>query len=127
MIKFEGVKEELLYRKLVFISFFNDFKSWSKIIYNGWPQRHMPIGYGLGIGILFLLNHFFVGLNDATKFMFASGATFIGCQLYEWGQQSGRIIEAKEKFESDKDVLAGWLPSLLGIGTCLYILNHYIN
>lgn len=115
--------------KEIFIGFFKDCKTKKVRLEKGWDNRHFPVGLILGF-IMLLLIHFFPnnGINFLTKFMFSSFLCLIGCKLLELYQaRKEKFITDKQLFESNKDVVAGWLACNLGSITaiiCIVIVNY---
>lgn len=115
------IKQKLQYLAKIFKSIFQDIKSKEQIKFNRW-HLHIPIGFIIGIIVHLILNLTYVGIPIVFKFILSAFATFWGLWLFEFLQRTGRIIDEKEKFESEKDLFAGWIPSLIGIIITIIIL-----
>ena len=117
------MKEKLKYLGKAFKSFLSDLKSLDKIIYNKW-YKHMPIGFILGFGIYYLFRDGLVDTDLIMEYVIKLFVPIFGtlflCIAWEFKQQWGRIIEEKERFESIKDIIAGFIPGV--IGTIISIL-----
>ena len=82
------------------------------LLKNRW-HLHIPIGI-LIYGTIFLLITILPnnGLNQATIHLLSTILCFIGVSIFEFSQQGGRIIEQKERIESNKDALVS-VPTIL--------------
>jgi len=103
-------------------SIVSDFKSWEKIIYNNW-HKHVIIGLILGVVCSTILNLTFAGVPFIAKIIICAVCTFIVCLGFEFVQQGSRIIDEKERFESNKDLLVGFIASLISIIINLIIIK----
>ncbi len=102
-------------------SILSDLKSWDKILINRW-HLHAPIGYALGLVLMFFM---FEMLQDTGAFFTIFAPSFIGFAglwLFELAQQGNRIIDEKERFESNKDLFVGWIPLVFGVLTMFLYL-----
>lgn len=91
-----------------------DLNSKEIIIKNNW-HKHIPIGIVLNI-VIYLLIYFIPnnGITHLTIFTLSTILTFMCCFVFELFQQRGRIIDKKERIESNKDLLVS-VPLILVI------------
>lgn len=116
------MKEKLKYLIDIHKSIFKDCKSRAQFLYNNWHE-HLIGGLLLGAVAAFLLNFLYGDMIVWQKIILTSFATFVFCLLIEIGQQYGRTIEPEETFESNKDLLMGFYPSLLTLIITLLLLK----
>ena len=116
------MKEKIKYLIDIHKSIFKDCKSKAQFLYNNW---HWHSGGGLILGAVaaFLLNFLYGDMVVLEKIILTSFATFIFCLSIKVGQQYGRMIEPEERFESYKDLLVGFYPSLITLIVTLLLLK----
>lgn len=116
------MKEKIKYLVDIHKSIFKDCKSKAKFLYNNWDEHSLG-GLLLGGIAAFLLNFLYGDMVVWQKMILTSFATFFVCLSIEWGQQIGRTIEPEERFESYKDLLVGFYPSLITLIVTLLLLK----
>jgi len=116
------MKEKIKYLIDIHKSIFQDCKSKAQILYNNWDE-HFLGGLLLGAVAAFLLNFFYGEMIVIQKILITTFATFSCCMLVEWFQQYGRTIQPEETFESYKDLLVGFYPSLLSLIITLLLIK----
>ena len=85
-------------------SIIKDLDSWKVIKERGW-HKHIPLGvlfYGL---TLFVLSFTFEGVPLLIDLFISNFVYFIGVKVFEAIQSRDRIMEAPERFESEKDAI----------------------
>ena len=95
-------------------SILSDLKSWKQIKINRW-HLHAPIAFVIGLALMFFMHGI---LKDTGVFLNLFAPSFIGFAglwLFELAQQGNRIIDEKERFESNKDLFLGWAFLVFGV------------
>ena len=104
--------------KKLFISIWNDCKSWQKIKVNRW-HLHAPIAFVSGWFLYGLLHDSIFDLYEASQMFFRlfipSFLGLIALAGFEAFQGKGRIIGELERFESNKDLIVGEIFLILGV------------
>ena len=99
-------------------SILTDLKSWEQIKFNRW-HLHAPIAFVIGCGLFWLLGDritdIYIFSKVLLKIFVPSFLGFVGLWLFELAQQNGRFIDAKERFESNKDLFVGEFFLILGV------------
>ena len=116
------MKEKIKYLIEIHKSIFQDCKSKAQILYNNWDE-HLLGGIILGSVGSFLLNFLYGNMVVWQKITLTSILAFMACLGVEWLQQYGRTIEPEETFESYKDLLVGFYPSLVTLIITLLLLK----
>ena len=104
----------------------NDLKDKYKFVINRW-HLHIPIGIAIYIALFYILNLTFDGIPFVVKHIITTILDFIGCGLFELYQQRGRIIDEKERIESNKDLLVSVPPILIIMMLIGFIRNGKDN
>jgi hypothetical protein len=85
-------------------------------------HKHIPIGITLYILVYIIVSLLPGGLSSIPKHVITTFLVFFGCSLFEIGQQGSRLIDAPEKFESNKDAIVS-TPTILIIIVILKLLK----
>ena len=109
----------------VFLSCLKDIKNKQNMVKNGW-QRHVPIGLAMGICLGYITNNSFNN-GEALWFQFFVPIFISFCICWGFERVQGIYASYKDKsrpnqFDSDKDVLIGWIPSIISIIITLLFL-----
>jgi hypothetical protein len=75
-------------------------------------HKHIPIGIAAYILVYVIISVIPGSLPFLAKHFVVSFLVFIGCKLFEGGQQGKRFIKEPERFESNKDAIVS-TPTLL--------------
>jgi len=109
----------------VFLSCLKDMKSKQKMIKNGW-HRHVPVGLVLGAFLAYVTNNSF---NNGEALWFQYFVPIFTSFCICWGFERVQGMYANYKgherapqLDSDKDVLVGWIPSIISIIITLLFL-----
>ena len=85
-------------------SIIKDLDSYDVIKQRGW-LKHIPLGVLFYTITLFILTFTFSGVPLLVDLFISNFVYFIGVKVFEALQTKGRIIEAPERFESEKDAI----------------------
>lgn len=119
------IMDKINYIKEVFKSCLEDLKSKKVMKKNGW-YRHVPVGIVMGILIAFF-THITFKNGEALWFQYFVPifTSFCICWGFERIQGMYANYMGKERapqLDSDKDVLIGWIPSIISIIITLLFL-----
>jgi hypothetical protein len=76
-------------------------------------HKHIPIGIALYILVYIIVSLLPGGLSSIPKHVITTFLVFFGCSLFEISQQGSRLIDAPERFESNKDAIVSTPTFLL--------------
>lgn len=99
----------------------SDLSSFKTIKARNW-HKHIPLGILAYLATYFVLSYTFDGVPMIAQQFITTFLVFIGCTAFEFAQQGSRVIDEKERFESNKDAIVS-VPTLLIIILILKIIR----